>query len=462
MARRSDVLDTIVNLAKRRGLVYPSSEIYGGLRASWDYGPLGVELKNNVKRQWWKSMVQGRDDVVGLDSCVILAREVWEASGHVQAFVDPLTECQSCHKRFRADHLEEAYEEKHGRPPANGLADITCPNCGVKGSFTEPKMFNGLLKTYLGPVEDESGLAYLRPETAQGIFINYLNVQQSARRKVPFGIGQIGKSFRNEITPGNFIFRTREFEQMEMEFFVKPGSDEEWHQYWIDERMQWYVDLGIRKENLRLFEHPQEKLSHYSKRTVDVEYRFDFVGSEWGELEGIANRTDYDLTTHSKASGADLSFFDQESGERFTPYVIEPAAGVDRCTLTFMMDAYTEDEAPNAKGKMEKRAVMRLDRRLAPVKVAVLPLSRNADLSPKARDLAAQLRRNWNVEFDDAGAIGRRYRRQDEIGTPFCVTVDFDTLEDDAVTVRERDSMSQERIAISQVESFLAAQLVGC
>ncbi|MFG1857729.1 glycine--tRNA ligase [Actinomadura geliboluensis] len=462
MARRSDVLDTIVNLAKRRGLVYPSSEIYGGLRASWDYGPLGVELKNNVKRQWWKSMVQGRDDIVGLDSCVILAREVWEASGHVQAFVDPLTECQSCHKRFRADHLEEAYEEKHGRPPAGGLADVTCPNCGVKGSFTEPKMFNGLLKTYLGPVEDESGLAYLRPETAQGIFINYLNVQQSARRKVPFGIGQIGKSFRNEITPGNFIFRTREFEQMEMEFFVKPGSDEEWHQYWIDERMQWYVDLGIRKENLRLFEHPQEKLSHYSKRTVDVEYRFDFVGSEWGELEGIANRTDYDLTTHSKASGADLSFFDQESGDRFTPYVIEPAAGVDRCTLTFMMDAYAEDEAPNAKGKMEKRAVMRLDRRLAPVKVAVLPLSRNADLSPKARDLAARLRKHWNVEFDDAGAIGRRYRRQDEIGTPFCVTVDFDTLEDDAVTVRERDSMSQERIAIGQVESFLAAQLVGC
>jgi glycyl-tRNA synthetase len=462
MARRSDVLDTIVNLAKRRGLVYPSSEIYGGLRASWDYGPLGVELKNNVKRQWWKSMVQGRDDVVGLDSCVILAREVWEASGHVQAFVDPLTECQSCHKRFRADHLEEAYEEKHGRAPANGLADITCPNCGVKGSFTEPKMFNGLLKTYLGPVEDESGLAYLRPETAQGIFINYLNVQQSARRKVPFGIGQIGKSFRNEITPGNFIFRTREFEQMEMEFFVKPGSDEEWHQYWIDERLQWYVDLGIRKENLRLYEHPAEKLSHYSKRTVDVEYKFDFVGSEWGELEGIANRTDYDLSTHSKASGADLSFFDQESGERFTPYVIEPAAGVDRCTLTFMMDAYAEDEAPNAKGKLEKRTVMRLDRRLAPVKVAVLPLSRNADLSPKARDLAARLRRNWNVDFDDAGAIGRRYRRQDEIGTPFCVTIDFDTLEDDAVTVRERDSMSQERIAIGQVESFLAAQLLGC
>jgi glycyl-tRNA synthetase len=462
MARRSDVLDTIVSLAKRRGLVYPSSEIYGGLRASWDYGPLGVELKNNVKRQWWKSMVQGRDDVVGLDSCVVLAREVWETSGHVEAFVDPLTECQSCHKRYRADHLEEAYVERHANPPAQGLADLNCPNCGVKGSFTEPKMFNGLLKTYLGPVEDESGLAYLRPETAQGIFVNYLNVQQSARRKIPFGIGQIGKSFRNEITPGNFIFRTREFEQMEMEFFVEPGSDEEWHQYWIDQRFQWYVDLGIRKENLRLFEHPQEKLSHYSKRTVDVEYRFDFTGSQWGELEGIANRTDYDLTVHGKGSGTDLSFFDQERNLRFVPYVIEPAAGVDRCVLTFMMDAYAEDEAPNAKGKLEKRTVMRLDPRLAPVKAAVLPLSRNADLSPKARDLAAQLRRNWNVEFDDAGAIGRRYRRQDEIGTPFCITVDFDTLEDDAVTVRERDSMNQERIALGQVEAFLAAHLIGC
>ena len=461
MARRSDVMDTIVSLAKRRGLVYPSSEIYGGLRASWDYGPLGVELKNNVKRQWWKSMVQSREDVVGLDSCVILAREVWEASGHVQAFVDPLTECTSCHKRFRADHLEEAYEAKHGRPPG-GLADVNCPNCGTKGAFTEPRMFNGLLKTFLGPVEDASGLAYLRPETAQGIFINFMNVQQSSRRKIPFGIGQIGKSFRNEITPGNFIFRTREFEQMEMEFFVEPGTDEEWHQYWIDERMQWYVDLGIRKENLRLYEHPAEKLSHYSKRTVDIEYRFDFVGAEWGELEGIANRTDFDLSTHAKASGQDLSYFDQEKGERYIPYVIEPAAGVDRCVLTFLLDAYAEDEAPNAKGKLEKRTVLRLDPRLAPVKAAVLPLSRNADLSPKARDLAARLRKHWNVEFDDAGAIGRRYRRQDEIGTPFCITVDFDTLEDDAVTVRERDSMKQERIAISQVESFLAAQLVGC
>ncbi|MCF6468951.1 glycine--tRNA ligase [Nonomuraea sp. MG754425] len=452
-------MDTIVSLAKRRGLVYPSSEIYGGLRASWDYGPLGVELKNNVKRQWWLSMVQSRDDVVGLDSCVILAPEVWRASGHVETFTDPLTECLSCHKRFRADHLIEAYEEKNGKAPESGLADITCPNCGNKGTFTEPRQFSGLLKTYLGPIEDESGLAYLRPETAQGIFINYLNVQQSARKKIPFGIGQTGKSFRNEITPGNFIFRTREFEQMEMEFFVKPGTDEEWHQYWIDERYRWYSDLGINKDNLRLYEHPQDKLSHYSKRTVDIEYRFNFTGTEWGELEGVANRTDFDLTAHSKASGVDLSFFEQESGERYVPYVIEPAAGVDRAALTFLLDAYSEDEAPNAKGVMEKRTVMRLDHRLAPVKAAVLPLSRNADLSPKARDLAAQLRRRWNVEFDDAGAIGRRYRRQDEIGTPFCITVDFDTLEDHAVTIRERDTMAQERIAIDGVESYLRQHL---
>ncbi|MEW9548082.1 glycine--tRNA ligase [Nonomuraea sp. NPDC050783] len=459
MARRTDVMDTIVSLAKRRGLVYPSSEIYGGLRASWDYGPLGVELKNNVKRQWWLSMVQAREDVVGLDSSVILAPEVWRASGHVETFTDPLTECLSCHKRFRADHLIEAYEEKNGTAPEGGLAGLTCPNCGNKGTFTEPRQFSGLLKTFLGPVEDESGLAWLRPETAQGIFINYLNVQQSARKKIPFGIGQIGKSFRNEITPGNFIFRTREFEQMEMEFFVKPGTDEEWHQYWIDERYRWYSDLGISKDNLRLYEHPQDKLSHYSKRTVDIEYRFNFAGSEWGELEGIANRTDFDLSAHSKASGVDLSFFEQDTGERYVPYVIEPAAGVDRATLTFLLDAYTEDEAPNAKGVMEKRTVMRLDHRLAPVKAAVLPLSRNADLSPKARDLAAQLRRRWNVEFDDAGAIGRRYRRQDEIGTPFCITVDFDTLEDQAVTIRERDSMTQERIAIDGVESYLRHHL---
>ena len=462
MANRTDRIDTIVSLSKRRGLVYPSSEIYGGLRASWDYGPLGVEMKNNIKRQWWKSMVQERDDVVGLDSSVILAREVWEASGHVTEFVDPLTECQSCHKRFRADHLIEAYEERHGHPPEGGLSQISCPNCGTRGAFTEPRMFNGLLRTYLGATEDESGLAYLRPETAQGIFINYRNVLQTSRKKIPFGIGQIGKSFRNEITPGNFIFRTREFEQMEMEFFVKPGTDEEWHEYWLTTRFGWYADLGVRKDNLRLYQHPEEKRSHYSKRTVDIEYRYGFPGSEWGELEGIANRTDYDLSTHARASGQDMSYLEADTGERYVPYVVEPAAGVDRSMLVFLMDGYAEDEAPDAKGNLEKRTVLRLDHRIAPVKAAVLPLSRNADLSPKARDLAAQLRKRWNTDFDDASAIGRRYRRQDEIGTPYCVTVDFETLNDQAVTVRARDTMQQDRVGIDALEAYLSERLTGC
>jgi glycyl-tRNA synthetase len=450
----ADRIDTVVSLCKRRGFVFPCGEIYGGTRSAWDYGPLGVELKDNIKREWWRAMVQRREDIVGLDSSVILPRETWVASGHVEAFVDPLVECQSCHKRFRADTLEE---EK-----GKALADIPCPNCGTKGTWTDPKMFNGLLKTHLGPVEDESGLHYLRPETAQGIFVNFANVLQSSRKKPPFGIAQQGKSFRNEITPGNFIFRTREFEQMEMEFFVKPGTDEEWHQYWIDTRKQWYVDLGIAPDNLREYEHPKEKLSHYSKRTVDLEYRFRFAGSEWGELEGIANRTDFDLSTHSKHSGTDLSYFDQEAGERWVPYVIEPAAGVGRPLMAFLLDAYTEDEAPTGKGGVEKRVVLKLDPRLAPVKAAVLPLSRNADLSPKARDLTALLRNRWNVEFDDAGAIGRRYRRQDEIGTPFCVTVDFETLDDGAVTVRERDSMTQERVSLDQIEAYLSGRLPGC
>ena len=452
-------VDSVVNLSKRRGFVFPSSEIYGGTRSAWDYGPLGVELKENVRRQWWQHMVRGRDDVVGIDSSVILAPQVWVASGHVDAFVDPLTECKQCHKRWRADQLIEAFAEKHGHEPPEGLAEIVCTNCGTKGSFTEPQNFNGMLRTMVGPVEDEGALHYLRPETAQGIFVNYLNVMNSARKKPPFGIGQTGKSFRNEITPGNFIFRTREFEQMEMEFFVKPGTDEEWHEYWLQNRWDWYIDLGLNPDNLRFFEHPKEKLSHYAKRTVDIEYRFLFAGSEWAELEGIANRTDYDLTTHANSSGTDLSYFDQEVDERWTPYVIEPAAGLTRAVLAFLLDSYDEDEAPNSKGGVDKRTVLRLDRRLAPVKVAVLPLSRNADLSPKAKDLAAMLRMTWNVDFDDAGAIGRRYRRQDEIGTPFCVTVDFDSLEDQAVTVRDRDSMTQERIGLDQIYSWLGDRL---
>ncbi len=468
----ASTIDTVTSLCKRRGFVYQCGEIYGGTKSAWDYGPLGVELKENIKRQWWRSMVQGRDDVVGLDSSVILPTRVWEASGHLAAFVDPLVECLSCHRRYRQDHLQEAYVEKKAKGGQAGQAEIdpdtvamdliVCANCGTKGQWTEPRMFNGLLKTYLGPVESEEGLHYLRPETAQGIFVNFGQVMTSARKKPPFGIGQIGKSFRNEITPGNFIFRTREFEQMEMEFFVKPGEDEEWHEYWLAERMGWYTGLGVTPDNLRFYEHAAEKLSHYSKRTVDIEYRFGFQGSEWGELEGVANRTDFDLTTHSQHSGSELSYHDQATGERWTPYVIEPAAGVNRSMMAFLVDAYAEDEAPNTKGGVDVRTVLRLDHRLAPVKAAVLPLSRNEALSPAARDLAKELRGYWNVDFDDAQAIGRRYRRQDEIGTPFCITVDFETLDDQAVTIRERDTMQQERVALSQVRDWLAARLPGC
>lgn len=454
-------VDSVVSLCKRRGFVFPSSEIYGGTRSAWDYGPLGVELKENIRRQWWQTVVRAREDVVGIDSSVILAPDVWKASGHLENFVDPLVECTSCHRRFREDTLIEAFEEKKGRPPEGGMAEIACENCGTRGEWTEPRTFNGLLSTHLGPIVDENSQHYLRPETAQGIFVNFGLVSAAARKKPPFGIAQTGKSFRNEITPGNFIFRTREFEQMEMEFFVKPGEDEEWHEYWLQARWDWYVGLGLDPENMRFFEHPQEKLSHYSKRTVDIEYRFQFGGSEFGELEGVANRTDFDLKTHSEHSGKDLSYFDQTTGERWVPFVIEPAAGLTRCVLAFLLDAYAEDEAPNSKGGVDKRTVLRFDPRLAPVKAAVLPLSRNENLSPKAKELAASLRQRWNVEFDDAGAIGKRYRRQDEIGTPFCITVDFDTLDDNAVTIRERDTMAQERVALDQVEGYLAAKL-GC
>ena len=458
----ASVIDTVVNLCKRRGLVFPAGEIYGGTRSAWDYGPLGVELKENIKRQWWRNMVQSRDDVVGVDTSLILPRQVWVTSGHVEVFTDPLVESLHTNKRYRADHLMEAYEAKHGHPPANGMADINDPETGQPGNWTEPKAFSGLMKTFLGPVDDEEGMHYLRPETAQGIFVNFKNVMTSARLKPPFGIANIGKSFRNEITPGNFIFRTREFEQMEMEFFVKPGEDEEWHQQWIDARLQWYIDLGIDPENLRFHEHAKEDLSHYSKRTVDIEYAYNFQGSKWGELEGIANRTDYDLKVHSEASGEDLSYFDQETNERWVPYVIEPAAGLGRALMAFLIDAYTEDEAPNAKGGVDKRVVLKLDRRLSPVKVAVLPLSKKPELAEPAKKLAAELRGIWNVDFDTSGAIGRRYRRQDEIGTPFCVTYDFDTLEDNAVTVRERDTMEQERVPLDELQAYLSQRLIGC
>ena len=460
----ASTMDSVISLAKRRGFVYPCGDIYGGTRAAWDYGPLGVELKENIKKAWWNYMVRSREDVVGLDSSVILPPKVWDASGHLKAFTDPLIECLNCHKRLREDDLQEEYAEKHdiAKPDDVSMDDVSCPNCGVKGKWTEPRAFSGLLKTYLGPVDDESGLHFLRPETAQGIFINFANVMTTARKRPPFGIGQIGKSFRNEITPGNFIFRTREFEQMELEFFVEPGTDEEWHQYWIDHRFEWYTDLGIKAENLRLYEHPKEKLSHYSKRTVDIEYAFGFENSKWGELEGIANRTDYDLGVHMEASGQNLDYYDQANDKRWIPYVIEPSAGLTRSLMAFLIEAYTEDEAPNTKGGVDKRTVLRLDPRLSPVKVAVLPLSRKDELPEIAQNIAAELRKYWNVEYDDAGAVGRRYRRQDEIGTPYCVTVDFDSLEDQAVTVRERDTMTQERIGRDNLVAYLRDHLPIC
>ncbi|HYR64051.1 MAG TPA: glycine--tRNA ligase [Actinomycetota bacterium] len=435
-------LDTIVNLAKRRGIAFGSSEIYGGLRSTWDYGPLGVELKDNVKRAWWRAMVQLREDVVGLDAAILMHPRVWEASGHVESFTDPLVECMSCHHRFRADHLSD--------PPV-------CPDCGNR-QFTDARNFNLMFKTYAGPVEDSGALVWLRPETAQGIFVDFTQVMASSRKKLPFGIAQRGKSFRNEITPGNFIFRTREFEQMELEYFVKPGEDEAAHQYWIDERFAWYIRHGIRPEKLRLREHDPDELSHYSKRTVDIEYEFPWG---WAELEGIANRGDYDLSQHAKFSGQDLSYYDQEAGERYIPYVIEPSAGADRGLLAFLVDAYREEEVTTASGKVEHRTVLALHRDLAPYKAAVLPLSRHDSLVPKAKEVASALRPRFMIDYDDAGSIGRRYRRQDEIGTPYAVTVDFDSLDDNAVTVRDRDSMAQERIPIANLVAYLNERLVG-
>jgi glycyl-tRNA synthetase len=431
-------LDTIVNLCKRRGMVFPSSEIYGGLRSAWDWGPLGVELKRNVKEQWWRSMVHLRDDIVGLESSILMSPKVWEASGHVDTFADPLVECTNCHHRFRADHID---------------VNKACPDCGQGPSWTDPRQFNLMFKSYMGPVEDSAHIVYLRPETAQGMFVDFLQVQTTSRKKIPFGIAQQGKSFRNEITPGNFVFRTREFEMMEVEFFVKPGTDEEWHDYWLKERMEWFVALGMQKENIRLREHEADELSHYAKRTFDIEYKFPGMG--WSELEGIANRTDFDLNAHASHSGEDLSYFDAETEERFVPYVIEPSLGVERCALAFLIDAYREEEAPTATGKMEKRTVLRIDKRLAPYKVAVLPLSKHADLTPVAEEVARELRSRFATDFDVAGSIGRRYRRQDEVGTPYCVTIDFDTLTDSQVTVRDRDTMDQERIPIQGLAEYL-------
>ena len=438
---KPDQMERVVNLAKRRGLVFPSSEIYGGFRSTWDYGPLGVLLKRNVKDAWWRSMVQMRDDIVGLDAAILMAPRVWEASGHVATFTDPLVDCRKCNERFRADQL-----------PESGA----CPNCGAKDSFTEARQFNLMFKTFVGPVEDEASVAYLRPETAQGIFVNFSNVQTTARKKPPFGIAQIGKSFRNEITPGNFVYRTREFEQMEMEYFVPPDESDQWFEYWCQERLGWYTDLGIPAEQLRLRPHETDELSHYSTGTADVEFMYPWG---WGELEGIANRTDYDLTQHTKFSGQDLSYFDQENDRRYVPHVIEPAAGADRATLAFLLAAYDEEEVHDAKGGTDKRTLLRLDPRLAPIKVAVLPLSKNEQLVPLAAEIAGTLRSQFMIDVDVAGSIGKRYRRQDEVGTPLCVTIDFDSLDDQAVTVRDRDTMEQERIAIPDLLPLLHERL---
>ncbi len=454
-------MEKIVSFCKRRGFVYQSSEIYGGFRSSYDYGPLGTELRRNVKDQWWRSMVHTRDDVVGIDAAIIMHPRVWEASGHVGTFNDMLVESRTSGKRYRADHLiEEATGQDAEGLTAEEMTEIIQSDERVKDpadggrNFAPVRPFNLMFETYTGPVKAPENVAYLRPETAQGIFTNFKNVVQTSRVKVPFGIAQIGKSFRNEITPGNFIFRTREFEQMEMEFFVEPGTDEGWHDYWIDQRMNWYTNLGLTPENLRLYEHPQEKLSHYSKRTVDVEYNFPFAG--WSELEGVANRTDYDLKQHAAYSGENLAYFDQARNESYMPYVVEPAGGVDRMALAFLVDAYTEEEVNG-----EERTVLKLHPRLAPVKAAVFPLSKKEPVSTVARKLYDDLKGDYRIIYDDSGSIGRRYRRQDEAGTPFCVTVDFDTMDDDQVTIRDRDTMQQERIPLKAVRERLQALISG-
>jgi glycyl-tRNA synthetase len=454
-------MDKIVAFCKRRGFVYQSSEIYGGLRSSYDYGPLGVEMKRNIKEEWWRHMVHMREDVVGLDSAIIMHPKVWEASGHTLTFNDMLVESRTSKRRYRADHLIEDATgiDAEGLSPEQ-LTKIIQEDARVKDpvdggrDFAPVRPFNLMFETYMGPVKTPENLAYLRPETAQGTFVNFKNVLQTSRVKVPFGIAQIGKSFRNEITPGNFIFRTREFEQMEMEFFVEPGTDEAWHEYWIEERWNWYTNLGLKEENLRRYEHPEEKLSHYSKRTVDLEYNYASAG--WSELEGIANRTDFDLKQHAAYSGENLEYFDQATGERYIPYIIEPAVGPDRIMLAFLVDAYTEEEV-----RGEERTVLKLHPRIAPIKAAVFPLSKKEPVSTIARELYDDLKGDYRIFYDDSGSIGRRYRRQDEAGTPFCVTVDFDTIEDKKVTIRDRDTLEQERIPLQAVRDRLQELISG-
>jgi len=429
-------LDQLVNLCKTRGFIYPSAEIYGGFRSTYDYGPLGVELLRNVKAQWWRSVVQLRDDVVGLDAAILSNPKIWEASGHLANFSDPLVDCKNCKARHRADHLEDP---------------DTCPTCGKKGTLTESRQFNLMFKTVVGPVEETGSVAYLRPETAQGHFVNFKNVLLTSRKKPPFGIAQIGKSFRNEITPQSFVFRTYEFEQMELEFFVPPDEGAKWLEFWCETRRAWYEDLGIPSAMLQLRAHDPDELSHYSAGTYDVEFDFPWG---WGELEGIANRTDFDLNAHAQHSGEKLEYFDQASGERYVPHVIEPAAGVTRAAMAFLLAALDVEEVNG-----EARNVLRLDPRLAPYKVAILPLSKKEELTPWAREVSALVKPLWMADYDDTQSIGKRYRRQDEIGTPYCITIDFDSLDDRAVTVRERDSMTQDRVAIDQLIDYLRKRL---
>ena len=431
-----ELMEQVVNLCKRRGFVFPSAEIYGGFRSTYDYGPLGVLMLRNVKEAWWREMVQLRTDVVGIDAAILSPPAIWEASGHLATFTDPLVDCKNCQSRFRDDQLPE---------------DRVCPSCGAKDQFTETKPFHLMFKTHAGPVEDSGAVAYLRPETAQGMFTNFANVMTTARLKPPFGIAQIGKSFRNEITPGNFVFRTREFEQMEMEFFIPPDESDKWFEYWVQKRHQWYIELGMSSDSLRLRPHDAEELSHYSSRTTDVEYEFPWG---FGELEGIADRGNYDLTQHAQHSGEKLEYFDQASGERYVPHVIEPAAGATRTMMAFLIDAYHEDEIGG-----EARTLLRLHPRLAPYKVAVLPLSKKDTLTPLAHDVHRQLAEFWMVDYDETQSIGRRYRRQDEVGTPLCVTVDFDSLDDNAVTIRDRDTAEQVRVPIVELVEKVRATL---
>jgi glycyl-tRNA synthetase len=481
----TNVMEKIVSLSKRRGFVFQSSEIYGGLNGAWDYGPLGVELLRNIKAEWWKEMTY-RENIEGIDAAILMHPRVWEASGHVENFTDPMVDCKQCKSRYRVDILmeevsvkkqkdvlrlidpqkyqgqlkdevvEEDFKKYVASDPALVITNLACPNCGNKGVFTEARKFNLMFKTYIGPVEDTSAVVYLRPETAQGIFVNFLNVQSGSRQKIPFGIAQIGKAFRNEINTKNFLFRTREFEQMEMQFFVKPGTDDEWFEYWRGQRLQWFINLGMQKEKLQWHRHEPDKLAHYAKDAYDIEYQFPFG---WGEIEGIHNRTDFDLSRHEQFSGKGLKYFDEATKEKYTPYIIETSAGASRSFMAVLVNAYAEEEAPTAEGTVETRVVLKFHPKLAPVKAAIFPLVNRDGMPEISKNIENELRPHVRVFYDDSGAVGRRYRRQDEAGTPFCITVDSQTLQDQTVTVRERDSMKQERIASSAILKYLEERI---